>query len=190
MQLLEQRILASGKVLPGDVLKVDSFLNHQLDTELLDEIGREIARLFEGGDVTKVLTAETGGIAIACFTARYLHCPAVYAKKAKPSNLAADVWSAEVHSYTHNNDYVMSVSKEYIGKDDTVLLVDDFLANGCALRGMLEICRKAGAKVAGAGIAVEKGYQDGGNELRREGLRIESMAKIASMDPEDGIRFC
>jgi len=190
MQLLEQRILVDGKVLPGDVLKVDSFLNHQLDPELLDEVGREIARLFEGEQITKVLTTETGGIAIACFTARYLHCPAVYAKKSKPSNLAKDVWSAKVHSYTHNNDYIMSVAKDYIKKEDTVLLVDDFLANGCALRGMLEICREAGAKVAGAGIAVEKGYQSGGSELRGEGLRIESMAKIASMDPEDGIRFC
>lgn len=190
MQLLEERIRKDGKVFPGDVLKVDSFLNHQLDIELLEAVGTEIAALYEGEGVTKVLTSEASGIALACFVAHQLHCPALFAKKAKTSNIGDGVWSAQAHSYTHNNDYTMVVSREYLGKGDTVLLVDDFLANGCALRALLEICKKAGAKVVGAGIAVEKEYQGGGKELRAEGLRIESMAKVASMDAEDGISFC
>ncbi len=190
MQLLEERIRKDGKVFPGDVLKVDSFLNHQLDTELLEAVGAEIAARFSGLGVTKVLTTEASGIAIACFVANHLHCPALFAKKAKTSNIADGVWSAKAHSYTHNNDYTMVVSKEYLTGNDTVLLADDFLANGCALRALLEICKKAGAKVVGAGIAIEKEYQGGGNELRAEGLRIESMARIASMDAEDGISFC
>ena len=190
MQLLEERILRDGKVLSGDVLKVDSFLNHRLDVELLDAVGAEIARLFGDCGVTTVLTTEASGIAVACFTAAHLNCPAVFAKKAKTSNISSNLYSARAHSYTHGSDYTMVVSREYIKKGDVVLLVDDFLANGCAIRAMMEICRKAGAKVAGAGIAIEKEYQGGGNELRAEGLRIESMAKIASMDAEDGIRFC
>ncbi|MBO4327155.1 MAG: xanthine phosphoribosyltransferase [Clostridia bacterium] len=190
MQLLEERIRRDGKVFPGDVLKVDSFLNHQLDAELLDAAGAEIAARFEDCGVTKVLTVESSGIAIACFTARYLHCPALFAKKSKTSNIADGVWSAKAHSYTHGNDYTMVVSKEYLGENDVVLIVDDFLANGCALKALREICEKAGARIAGAGIAIEKEYQGGGNELRAEGLRIESIARIASMDAEDGIRFC
>lgn len=190
MQLLEEKIRLSGKVFPGDVLKVDSFLNHQLDTELLDAVGAEIADRFKDAGVTKVLTAEASGIAVACFVARYLHCPALFAKKAKTSNIARDVWSASAHSYTHGNDYTMFVSREYLNSKDVVLIADDFLANGSALRALWEICKKAGAKVAGAGVAIEKEYQGGGNELRAEGLRVESMARIASMDAEDGIRFC
>ncbi len=190
MQLLEERIRNSGKVFPGDVLKVDSFLNHQLDIELLDAIGAEIAARYGDCGVTKVLTSEASGIAVACFVARYLGCPALFAKKAKTSNISSNVWSAVAHSYTHNNDYTMVVSREYLGADDRVLLVDDFLANGCALRALTAICREAGAEVVGAGIAIEKAYQGGGDELRAEGLRIESMAKIASMDENDGITFC
>ena len=190
LQLLEERIRRDGKVFPGDVLKVDSFLNHQLDAELLDAVGAEIAACFADCGVTKVLTAEASGIAIACFTAAHLHCPALFAKKARTSNIAAGVWDAKAHSYTHGNDYTMVVSKEYLGENDVVLIVDDFLANGCALKALRELCTKAGARVVGAGIAIEKAYQGGGDELRAEGLRVESMARIASMDAEDGIRFC
>lgn len=190
MQLLEERIRKDGKVLPGDVLKVNSFLNHQLDAELLDAVGAEIAGLFKDCGVTKVLTAEASGIAIACFVALHLHCPALFAKKSKTSNIGSGVWSAKAHSYTHGNDYTMIVSKEYLSGEDTVLIVDDFLANGSALRALRELCTEAGAKVAGAGIAIEKKYQGGGDELRAEGLRVESMSRIASMDAEDGIRFC
>ena len=190
MQLLEERIRKDGKVFPGDVLKVDSFLNHQLDAELLDAVGAEIAVLYADCGVTKVLTAEASGIAIACFAAAHLHCPALFAKKARTTNISTGVWSAKAHSYTHGNDYNMIVSKEYLSDKDTVLIVDDFLANGSALRALWTLCREAGAKVAGAGIAIEKEYQGGGDELRAEGLRVESMARIASMDAEDGIRFC
>ena len=190
LQLLEERIRKDGKVFPGDVLKVDSFLNHQLDAELLDAVGAEIADLFKDCAVTKVLTAEASGIAVACFVAAHLHCPALFAKKTRTLNIAASVWSAKAHSYTHGNDYTMVVSKEYLSSEDTVLIVDDFLANGSALRALRNLCIEAGAKVAGAGIAIEKAYQGGGDELRAEGMRIESMARIASMDAEDGIQFC
>lgn len=190
MRLLEEKILADGKIFPGDVLKVDSFLNHQLDTELLDAVGAEIAFNYRGAGVTKVLTTEASGIAVACFVARYLHCPALFAKKSKTSNIADSFYSTAAHSYTHGNDYTMVVSKEYLGKGDVVLIVDDFLASGNALKALLDICRQAGAEVAGAGIAIEKKYQGGGDALRAEGLRIESMATISSMDPEDGIVFC
>ena len=190
MRLLEEKILADGKIFPGDVLKVDSFLNHQLDAELLDAVGAEIAFNYRGAGVTKVLTMEASGIAVACFVARHLHCPALFAKKSKSSNISDSFYSAAAHSYTHGNDYTMVVSKEYLGKSDVVLIVDDFLASGNALRALLDICRKAGAEVAGVGIAIEKKYQGGGDALRAEGLRIESMATISSMDPEDGIVFC
>ncbi len=190
LQLLEERIRRDGKVFPDDVLKVDSFLNHQLDTTLLNAVGTEIAARYADMGVTKVLTAEASGIALACFVSLRLGCPALFAKKSRTSNISSGVWSAEAHSYTHGNDYTMIVSKEYLGESDVVLIVDDFLANGSALNALWEICKKAGASVAGAGIAVEKTYQGGGDMLREEGLRVESMAKIASMDTEDGIRFC
>lgn len=190
MRLLEEKILAYGKVFPGDVLKVDSFLNHQLDTELLDAVGAEIASRYKDAGVTKVLTMEASGIAVACFVSRHLGCPALFAKKSRTSNISDKVWSAAAHSYTHGNDYTMVVSREYLGKDDVVLIVDDFLASGNALKALLGICREAGASVAGAGIAIEKKYQGGGDALRAEGLRIDSMAMILSMDPEDGIVFC
>ena len=189
MKLLEQRILTEGKVLSGDVLKIDSFLNQQIDVKLLDEIGKELTRLFKDENVTKVLTAESSGIAIACFAALHLGCPAVFARKSKSSNISDNLWTAKAHSYTHGNDYTMIVSKDYIGPEDRVLIVDDFLANGSALTALVSLCRQAGAFVVGAGIAVEKAYQGGSKLPEFEGIRIESMARIASMDPEKGIIF-
>ena len=190
LRLLEEKILTEGKIFPGDVLKVDSFLNHQLDTELLDAVGAEIASLYKDSGVTKVLTMEASGIAIACFVARELHCPALFAKKSKTANISDNFWSSPAHSYTHGNNYTMVVSREYLGSDDVILIVDDFLASGNALTALLNICRQAGATVVGAGIAIEKKYQGGGDALRAEGLRVDSMATIASMSSEDGIVFC
>ena len=189
MKALEEKILKEGTVLPGNILKVGSFLNHQMDVDFLMEMGREIAEKFAGDGVTKILTVEASGIAIAVAAAAHMHVPAVFAKKNKTGNLSGGVYAANVHSYTHNRDYTVVVSKEYIGKDDVVLLVDDFLANGAALEGLIEIVRQAGARVAGASCAIEKGFQGGGDKLRAEGVRIDSLARISKMDPAAGIEF-
>ena len=189
MKALEEKILKEGTVLPGNILKVGSFLNHQMDVDFLMEMGREIAEKFAGDGVTKILTVEASGIAIAVAAAAHMHVPAVFAKKNKTGNLSGGVYAANVHSYTHNRDYTVVVSKEYICKDDVVLLVDDFLANGAALEGLIEIVRQAGAKVVGASCAIEKGFQGGGDALRATGVRIESLARIRSMDPVGGIEF-
>jgi xanthine phosphoribosyltransferase len=188
MKLLEDRIIADGTVQAGNVLKVDSFLNHQMDIALFAEMGREFFRLFGDQGVTKILTIEASGIGIACLAAQQFGVPVVFAKKSATSNLGMDVYTSPVHSYTHNRDYVIRVSRAFLSPSDRVLLIDDFLANGCALRGLCDIVKQAGATLVGAGIAVEKGFQPGGRMLREEGVRVESLALIDSM--EDGkIRF-
>lgn len=188
MQLLEQTILKYGKVYAGDVLKVDSFLNHQVDVALLNKMGAELAGRFAGEGITKVLTLEASGIAVAIMAALSLGVKMVFAKKAKTSNSSSDVYTGRVHSYTRGKDFEIVVSKEYLGKDDNVLIVDDFLATGSALYGMIGIINQAGARLKGVGIAIEKGYQGGGDKLRGEGVRVESLAIIDKMS-EDGIVF-
>jgi len=189
MRLLEDRIIRDGRVLRGDVLKVDSFLNHQIDVPFLSELGKEFYRLYSSCDVNKILTIEASGIGIACLTAQYFGCPVVFAKKSKTSNIADDLYSAPVHSYTHGVTNNIVVSKGYLSAEDRILIIDDFLANGCALEGLLSVCRQAGAHVLGCGIVIEKQYQGGGDRLREAGVRVESLARIASM--EDGqIVFC
>lgn len=190
MKLLEQKIMAEGKVYPGDVLKVGSFLNHQIDVDFLCKVGEEFYQLYKDCGVNKVLTIEASGIGVACLTAQFFHCPVLFAKKARTSNLSANVYEAMAHSYTHNTDSIIRVDKDYLGKGDRVLIVDDFLANGAALSALLELCDKAGATVVGCGIVIEKTYQNGGKLIRDRGIRVESLARIASMSPEDGIRFC
>lgn len=189
MQQLKERIVKDGKCLSADVLKVDSFLNHQIDVVLLDEIGKEFARLYKDCGVNKILTIEASGIAIACLTAKYFGAPVVFAKKSKTSNISNDVYTAEVASYTHGNVNTIMVSKQYLNADDRVLIVDDFLANGCALNGLVDLVQAAGATVVGAGIVIEKAYQGGGDALRARGIRVESLARIAAMDAENGVTF-
>ena len=184
MKALEEKILKEGKVLPGNILKVGSFLNHQLDVDFIMEMGKEIARLFENSDVTKILTIETSGIAIAVGAAAAMHIPVVFAKKNKTSNISGDVYKTVVHSYTHGTDYTVVVEKDYLKKGDNILIVDDFLANGKALAGLFDIISQSGASAAGAACAIEKGFQRGGDQLRAEGIRVESLAIIDSM--EDG----
>ena len=179
---LEEKIVSEGVVLPGNVLKVGSFLNHRIDVDFVMKMGREIADLFSVDGVTKILTVETSGIAIAFSAGAAMHVPVVFAKKEKTSNMASDCYSAVVHSYTHGNDSVIVVSKDYLSPEDRVLLVDDFLANGNALRGLLDICGQAGACAVGAACAIEKGFQKGGDSLRAEGFKVESLAIIDSMD--------
>ncbi len=190
MQLLEERICKEGKIFAGDVLKVDSFLNHQMDVDFLCLLGKELYRLYANCGVNKILTIEASGIGIACLTAQFFHCPVLFAKKSKSSNLSDKLWASKVHSYTHNTDHDVVVSKSYLERGDRVLIIDDFLANGSALEALIDLCRQAGAEVVGAGIAIEKAYQDGGKKLRSRGVRIESLARIASMDPETGVKFC
>ncbi len=182
MKALEEKILREGTVLPGHILKVGSFLNQQLDVTFLMEMGEEIARLFQDCGVTKVLTIEASGIAIAVAAAAALGTPAVFAKKHKTGNVSGDVLTTTVHSYTHNTDYQIMVSREYISPTDRVLLVDDFLANGKALCGLAELVTQAGAETVGAAVAIEKGFQQGGDTLRATGLRVESLAIVESMN--------
>ena len=182
MLLMEEKILTEGQVLPGGILKVGSFLNQQIDTAFLRAIGQEIARLYGESGVTKVLTIEASGIAIAAAAAMELGVPMLFAKKHKTSNVDGTVYSTIVHSFTHGTDYTVVVSRDYLRADDTVLLVDDFLANGAALRGLVELCRQARAAVAGAAIAIEKAFQGGGDALRAAGVRVESLAGIERMD--------
>jgi len=186
MNFLEERIMKDGIVKQGNVLKVDSFLNHQMDMKLLDRIGAEIKRRFEGETITKVLTIESSGIAIACSVARELDVPVVFAKKAQSVNLDGEMYVAEVDSYTHKRKNLVIVSKKYLGAGDRVLVVDDFLANGCALQGLISLVEDAEAEVAGCAIAIEKGFQEGGHRIRNLGYRLESLAVVESMDPETG----
>ena len=185
MNFLEERILKDGIVKEGNVLKVDSFLNHQMDVALLDEIGKEFHRRFADKQITKVLTIEASGIAIAYAVARCFGVPMVFAKKAKSINIDGDVYTAEVESFTHKNKNVVLVSKRFLSAEDKVLIVDDFLANGCALQGLISITEAAGASVEGIGIAIEKGFQYGGRSIRNLGYHLESLAIVESMDPEN-----
>ena len=189
MENLKNRINKDGKVLPGNILKVSSFLNHQIDIEFLDSLAEEIIRRFSGTKINKVMTVESSGIAIACSVARLLKVPAVFCKKNKSSNVPEDVFSTVIHSFTHGKDYTVVVSKEFLNKGDSVLVVDDFLANGCALEGLISLITDAGAEFAGAGIIIEKGFQGGGDKLRAKGLKIESLAIVERMSPEEGVIF-
>ena len=188
IRALEDRILAEGKVLPGEILKVGDFLNQQIDPELLMEMGEEIASLYKDAGVTKILTIESSGIAVAFAAGCKMNVPVVFAKKHASINLSDDVLTSKVYSYTHQKTYDIVVSSDYVSKDDTVLIVDDFLTKGNALKGLIEITDKAGAKLAGAAIAIEKGFQGGGDELRRQGIRVESLAIIESMS-DDSLTF-
>ncbi len=186
MQLLEKRIIKDGKVFSGNVLKVDSFLNHQLDVKLLDEMGLEMKKLFKDSNVTKVLTIEASGIGVGCMVAKHFDCPLLFAKKSKTLNIKGDVFTSKVESFTHQCTYDIIVSKDFLNENDTVLIIDDFLAKGNALIGLIDIVNQSGAKLAGCGIAIEKGYQGGGDKLREQGIRVESMAIIDEMDDQTG----
>ncbi len=190
MKLLEDRILKDGHIGADNVLKVDSFLNHQIDVNFVCELGKEFYRLFKDENITKILTIEASGIGIACLAAQYFGVPVVFAKKTKTINIYSDTYNATVHSYTHKKDYDIVVSKEFLSKEDNVLIIDDFLAKGSALTALLMLIEKAGAKTAGAGIVIEKAYQGGGNLVRDMGIRVESLAKIKSISQKDGIVFC
>jgi len=190
MHLLEERIRKDGRILEGNILKVDSFLNHQMDVALFREMGREWVRLFDGCGVNKILTIEASGIGIACVAALEFGCPTVFAKKYKTSNLADDVYSTKVMSFTHGREYDVVVNKNYLNKEDRILIIDDFLANGEALTGLIRLVRESGATVVGAGIAIEKAFQPGGDKIRSMGVRVESLARIASMSAADGVVFC
>jgi xanthine phosphoribosyltransferase len=190
MKLLEDRILKDGHIGADNVLKVDSFLNHQIDVSFVCELGKEFYRLFKDENITKILTIEASGIGIACLAAQYFGVPVVFAKKTKTINIYSDTYNATVHSYTHKKDYDIVVSKEFLSKEDNVLIIDDFLAKGSALTALLMLIEKAGAKTAGAGIVIEKAYQGGGNLVRDMGIRVESLAKIKSISKKDGIVFC
>ena len=184
MNFLEERILKDGIVKSGNVLKVDSFLNHQMDIALMEEIGREFKRRFADCPVTKVLTIEASGIGIACFAAREFGVPMVYAKKSQSINIDSDVYTAEVESFTHKNKNNVIVSKEFLNPGDRILIIDDFLANGCALQGLIAICQAAGASVEGIGFVIDKGFQIGGQIIRNLGIQLESLAIIDAMDAE------
>lgn len=186
MKLLEDRIRRDGVVKDEGVLKVDSFLNHQLDIGLLEACGKEFKRLFADAPITKILTIEASGIGIACIVAQHFGVPVVFAKKAQSINLEGDMYVTRIQSYTHGRIFDVIVSKKYIGPDDHVLIIDDFLANGCALDGLIDICQHAGAVIEGIGIAIEKGFQPGGQSLRERGFRLESLAIVDNMDPATG----
>ena len=189
MELLKQRIRQDGTVKGNDVLKVDSFLNHQMDVALFDEIGAEFLRRFDGCGVNKILTIEASGIGIACITARFFHCPVIFAKKSQTKNIAGEVYTTKVESFTHGRVYDVIVSKKFLGPGDNVLIIDDFLANGAALAGLIDLVNQAGASLAGAGIVIEKAFQPGGDRLRASGVRVESLARIKSMSEEQGVEF-
>ena len=186
MKLLEERIRRDGTVKAGNVLKVDSFLNHQMDIDLFNEMGKEWARLFADRPVTKILTVEASGIGIACVASQHFHVPVVFAKKTQSLNIDGEVYTTKIESFTHKRVYDVIVSKKFLSPEDHVLIIDDFLANGCALEGLIEIVQKAGATVEGIGIAVEKGFQKGGDLIRSKGVRLESLAIVESMDAETG----
>ena len=188
LKLLEDRIRKEGQVRAGNVLKVDCFLNHQLDVRLLDAIGAEFYRQFKDAGINKILTIEASGIAIACMTARHFDVPVVFAKKAKSKNIDGDVFTSTVHSYTYGRDYDITLSKKFLSPSDKVLILDDFLANGKAIKGLLDVCNQAGATVAGIGICIEKGFQPGGAELRAAGYKLASLAIVDSMS-DDQLTF-
>lgn len=190
MNFLEERIFKDGIVKEGNVLKVDSFLNHQMDIQLFNEMGKEWKKRFEGKQINKILTIEASGIGIACIVAQHFDVPVVFAKKAKSINLEGDMYTAEVESFTHKNKNQVIVAKKFLSEEDHVLLIDDFLANGCALQGLIQIVQSAGATVEGIGIAIEKGFQSGGTIIRNLGYQLESLAIVDEMDWETGeIKF-
>jgi len=190
MNCLEERILKDGIVKEGNVLKVDSFLNHQMDIELFNEMGKEWKKRFEGKNINKILTIEASGIGIACIVAQHFGVPVVFAKKSKSINIEGEMYTAEVESFTHKNKNQVIVSKKFLNEDDHVLIIDDFLANGCALQGLIQITQAAGATVEGIGIAVEKGFQTGGRIIRNLGFQLESLAIVEEMNWETGeIKF-
>lgn len=187
LKLLEDRIVKDGIVKPGNVLKVDSFLNHQMDISLFNDMGKEFKRLFNDTPINKILTIEASGIGIACVAAQYFdNVPVGFAKKSQTVNIDGEVYSTKIESFTHKRVYDVIISKKYLSSKDHVLIIDDFLANGCALNGLLDIAQKAGATVEGVGIAVEKGFQRGGELIRQKGIRVESLAIIESMDADSG----
>ena len=190
MNFLEERIMKDGVVKPGNVLKVDSFLNHQMDISLMEQIGKEFHRRFADKKVTKVLTIEASGIGIACFVAKEFGVPMVFAKKSKSINIEGEMYVAEVESFTHKNHNQVIVSKKFLSAEDHILIIDDFLANGCALQGLIAIAESAGATVEGLGIVIEKGFQIGGRIIRNMGFHLESLAIVEEMDAETGeIKF-
>ena len=189
MKLLEERIKEDGQVRLGNILKVDSFLNHQLDVALLEQLGKEFYEKFKDKNITRILTIEASGIALACLTAQYFNVPVVFAKKAKSKNLDGELYTSTVHSYTYGKDFTVTLSKKFLSKDDTVLLIDDFLAVGKAMRGLIDICNQAEAEIAGIGIAIEKGFQSGGKELREAGYDVYSLAIIDEMSDDGMICF-
>ncbi len=190
MNFLEERIAKDGIVKEGNILKVDSFLNHQMDIDLFNQMGEEFKRRFDGKPINKILTIEASGIGIACIVANHFHVPVVFAKKSQSLNIDGDVYAAEVESFTHKRKNQVIVSKKFLSPEDHVLIIDDFLANGCALQGLLSIVAQAGGTVEGIGIAVEKGFQQGGRIIRNLGYQLESLAIVESMDAEHGtIRF-
>ena len=186
MNFLEERILKDGIIKEGNVLKVDSFLNHQMDIDLFNEIGREFKKRFEGKEINKILTIEASGIGIACIAAQHFHVPVVFAKKSQSINLEGEMLVAEVESFTHKCKNNVIVAKKFLNPEDKVLIIDDFLANGCALQGLIQIVQSAGASVEGIGIVIEKGFQSGGLIIRNLGFQLESLAIIEKMDVEDG----
>ena len=189
MKLLQDRIVADGKIEAGNILKVDSFLNHQIDVSLLEEIGQEFNRQFGDREVNKILTIEASGIAIACIAARYFNVPVVFAKKSRSLNIAGDVYTAKVESFTHKNTNDIIVSKKFLSPEDRILIVDDFLANGKAILGLCQLVEQAGATLVGAGVVIEKGFQDGGKRIREAGIDLRSLAILEEMDVNTGIRF-
>ena len=189
MRLLEERIVKDGKVRAGNILKVDGFLNHQMDVELFEQLAKEWKAAFEGEEVTKILTIEASGIGLACVAAQIFRCPALFAKKTKTKNIDGSVYSTQVRSYTHDTVYEVIVSREYLKPEDKVLIIDDFLAKGAALDGLVDLVEQAGATLVGAGIAIEKCFQSGGKRLREKGIKIVSLAMIRSMDENGNIEF-
>lgn len=188
MKALEEKILREGTVLKGNILKVGSFLNQQLDVDFLMKMGREISRIYSGAEITKILTVESSGIAVAFAAGAVMHLPVVFAKKNKSSNVSGEVYTTVVHSYTHNTNYTILVPKEYINKEDKLLIIDDFLANGKALEGLIDIIGQSGAQLVGCTCAIEKGFQGGGDRLRENGIRVESLAIVESMN-KSSVKF-
>ncbi|MDD5791978.1 MAG: xanthine phosphoribosyltransferase [Erysipelotrichaceae bacterium] len=190
MKILEDKIRAEGVVLPGDILKVDNFLNHQIDTSFVRLIASEFGRIFYGTGINKIMTVEASGIAIAYATSQYFNdAPVVYAKKGAVSTMSKDVYSADVHSYTHNNDYKLNVAKKFLSKNDRILIIDDFLATGEALNGLTQIVEESGATIVGCGVVVEKAYQNGGKLIRDKGYQVVSLARVTAMSDDGQIEF-
>ena len=189
MELLKQRIMRDGKIKDNNVLKVDSFLNHQMDVSLFAELGSEFSRRYSNCGVNKILTIEASGIGIACITAQSFSCPVIFAKKTQTKNIAGEVYTTKVESFTHGRVYDIIVSTQFLGKGDRVLIIDDFLANGAALMGLIQLVRDAKAELVGAGIVIEKAFQPGGDIIRSTGVRVESLARIKSMSVDGGVEF-